>query len=288
LQAITAKLFGNSRTDYFGTAWLCSRNYALTAAHCVGDRLKRKLRKGSLRLAFDWGEVKTLGVKRVDFDIDAALLGVPADEIPGTLSFTDFGVLPGTFPLPQGPDALWWSAFGFPRAHPNGMVINGVIDSTDGGVKVNHAMQLTCEQGGFGALNGISGAAIIHNEVIVGLVRYGPPVLKQKVIYAAPMSVIVNAFPELKEIKLVNPIQKPHAYSTQQLADALAKLLPAQFESVIFNLNVPSDVISGPNSPRRTRAIEVVSWAGMQGEACMQLLVEQIIKEAPSLLLSKP
>lgn len=287
MQNLTAKLFIGHSSEYSGTAWLYSKNYALTAAHCVGDRQQQTLHSGPFRLAFDWGEIEVQEVKRIDFGLDAALLRVPAEEISDTLSFTDCGILPRPSPWPHGQNALWWSAFGFPLAHSNGMTINGVIDSLDGRVEDNHAIQLTCEQGGFGALNGMSGAAILHNGIIIGLIRYGPPALKQKVIYAAPSVLIASVFPELKATELVSPVTERHMYSQQDLSNALSMLLPAQFESVIFTLNVPSDVIPGPDSPRRTRAMEVVKWAKIQSDECFQHLADEIRKEAPGLLKSK-
>lgn len=50
------------------------------------------------------------------------------------------------------------------------------------------------------------------------------------------------------------------------LAGALGRLLPAQFEGVLFYARVPTQIISGAAAPQAQRAIDVVRWAATNGK----------------------
>jgi hypothetical protein len=75
--------------------------------------------------------------------------------------------------------------------------------------------------------------------------------------------------------------------SSATLVDALAKVLPAVFEMIIFRLDIPSHVIAPANSAQYLRALDVIRWAEQQDVEIMQLLKEEVKKAAPGLLKRK-
>lgn len=190
-----------------GTAWLCSCEFALTAAHCVADIDNKVLYEGPFRLEFPNGQEAWCEVveENYDFTLDAALLRVVGGEVPGEVKLL-CGRLPLRDPWPMGPDAVWWEAFGFPEAKDDGMKILGTITMPDGTVKGAPAIELDCPRGVLGSLEGTSGAAVlyqnrtINKNLIVGLVRWAPPATNQLVIYASPLNLIAEKLPELQKI----------------------------------------------------------------------------------------
>jgi len=181
--------------EYAGTGWLCSRRYALTAAHCVGNRVTRHILEDLIRLQFPWGEVGAK-VASYDFDLDAALLAV-TDDIPMEATIIEIGALPNKTPWPQGTDALGWHSYSYPIAHPTGMTLTGVITSREGNVEGSPAAELLCSQGGEGSLEGSSGAPVCYGNLAFGLVRFGPPLLRQRVIHAVLIESMAQRFPEI-------------------------------------------------------------------------------------------
>ena len=207
MKNLTAKLYHQDSEEYRGTAWLFSCEYALTAAHCVGDREQGELYEGPFRLVFENKEEAWAGVVpgNYDFPLDVALLEIISGKVPSDVKVI-CGKLPTYDPWPMGPDALWWTAYGYPVGKPSGMTITGTIVSPDDNVGSAPAIQLDCHQGGFGHLQGTSGAAVLYQNrslqknVIFGLVRWAPTVFEQRVVYAAPFHLIVNALPKMNEI----------------------------------------------------------------------------------------
>lgn len=53
----------------------------------------------------------------------------------------------------------------------------------------------------------------------------------------------------------------PVALSRAELVKALGNLLAAQFEILLFTLDVPTGILSAANAPQVTRSIEVIRWA---------------------------
>ncbi|HLL75044.1 MAG TPA: tetratricopeptide repeat protein [Pyrinomonadaceae bacterium] len=203
LEKLTAKIYRRDPKKEWGTAWLCSDKYALTAAHCVGDRKTKEKYQGPFTLKFDWGELQA-EILHCDFNVDAALLTVTGgDIIPESVQIALRG-LPELDPWPSGPGALGWQSFGFAQANTAGLFIAGVINAPRGRIEdddgIQTAIQLTCDQGGYDYLKGMSGAPVTYDGSVVGLVRYGLPDLKFKVIYAAPIMAIAETFPEVREI----------------------------------------------------------------------------------------
>lgn len=207
MKKLSAKIYHSDPDIYAGTAWLCSCDYVLTAAHCVGDREAGVLYPGPFRLVFSDGREAEAEVVdgNYDFELDAALLRITSGEVPEE-DKPPCGRLPDFDPWPIGTDALGWEAYGFPAAKPSGMKVDGTIVTPDGDVDNSPAIQLNCTQGGLGSLQGTSGAAVLYQNraikrnLIVGLVRWAPPDLEQSVMYATPLNLIAEKFPEMENI----------------------------------------------------------------------------------------
>ncbi|HYY57131.1 MAG TPA: tetratricopeptide repeat protein [Pyrinomonadaceae bacterium] len=244
MQQITAKLYRPGDSSYTGTAWLCSRSHALTAAHCVGDRAKKILYPGTFVLKFMNGERVEAVVEEgnYDFDLDAALL-----RIKGELSAQvqiNCGRLPAYDPWP--PRSEVWSAYGFPVGNPSGMDISGFITSPSGNVSGHPAYQLYCDQGGYGALKGTSGAAIRYEKMVVGLIRWAPKAFKQGVIYASPLNLIAAKLPMMENILIAN--------AKAALAEfAPNLLLPKTVNDILVRRAVDKELI-GRNTPQAAGA----------------------------------
>jgi hypothetical protein len=224
LPDLTAKIFwSGQKNSYAGTAWLCSPEYALTAAHCVVNLTEPATYRGPYRLAFKWGNLMSEEIAWLDAKLDAALLKITSgstgkvrEHLDGIRSMRE---LPA---LPPGADRRWTS-FGFPLAsQKGGLTLDGEVNEINarpyGEVTDEFAIQLTCAQGGFTdrydlsgrkveepfgdspdgghlALDGASGSAVMHRNEIFGLIRSGPPMLGQKVIFAAPLGLMAERSP---------------------------------------------------------------------------------------------
>ncbi|HEX8136243.1 MAG TPA: KOW motif-containing protein [Pyrinomonadaceae bacterium] len=209
IEILTARLYPKGSAQHLGTAWLCSRQYLLTAAHCVVDRETGQQEPGPFQLVFTWGKLECV-TDWWSFDPDAALLRVTGGEV-GKIP-DEIDAVRSWIETPESLDEndRTWSAYGFPAAKPSGMIIDGTINLSGGNIYGTvdgyPAIQLTCDQGGFKSipiinprtgqaqqvmiLGGVSGAAVMYKGRILGLVRWGPPELGQKVIYATPLSSI--------------------------------------------------------------------------------------------------
>ena len=222
MQSVTAKLYQGDAVTHSGTAWLCSRRFALTAAHCIEHKDTPVPRTQLFMLRFRWGVLECV-VTWLDHDLDAALLqitGGPINSIPDTIDGFSVEDLPT--PLKDNPK---WLAYGFPLAKQDGMFVNGAIDSGRAPLGRHEAIQLTCEQGGFEpikgfnperqtegevlTLAGLSGAAVTYGSAVVGMISWGPAMLGGKVIYAIPVKLIARECELLQQILHVVNISLP-------------------------------------------------------------------------------
>jgi predicted ATPase len=282
IKGITARLYKPNQKTYTGTAWLCSDEYAMTAAHCVGDRKTREPMPGVFTLKFSWGSLRAV-VKRSDFDLDAALLSIEGgDRIPEKVLIT-LGELPVEDPWPVGDTRFRWQCWGYPIGQPVGMRVSGDIEDPKGSFpedpesyeegKIHTGIQLTCDLGGFDNLKGLSGAPVRYDKnVIVGLVRWGPTPFGQKVIYAAPLNDIVKKFPELEKIvndnvnsdmKQVVPNLLPSADApTAPDAEKAAADSPAPGAAKLFGREGDIGAISKLLGGERVRLLTLVGPTG--------------------------
>ncbi len=176
-------------SNEWGTAWRIDESRVLTAAHCVGDRARQTLKASAVTLEFPQGEVLAdLREDDVDWAHDAALLTLRE-------AVRD-GLAPALSTTLQAGDS--WRVWGFPNAMETGMVATGTVadpdgemPTTDGDARVC-AVQLTCDQGGLGDLEGFSGAPVWARGGVAAMVRWGT--LKQRVIYATPISALLSRF----------------------------------------------------------------------------------------------
>jgi hypothetical protein len=58
---------------------------------------------------------------------------------------------------------------------------------------------------------------------------------------------------------------RPEVVDRERLLDTLCGILPAQLETVVFKLAVPTAFLSGATAAQATRSIEILRWADQQG-----------------------
>lgn len=179
----------NAPSSEWGTAWRVDVTRVLTAAHCVGDRARQTLTSSAVTLEFPRGEVLAdLREEDVDWANDAAILTLREPLRDGLAPALSTALQPG--------DA--WRVWGFPSAMETGMVATGTVADPDGemptldGDARVRAVQLTCDQGALGDLEGFSGAPVWARDGVAAMVRWGT--LKQRVIYATPTATLLERF----------------------------------------------------------------------------------------------
>lgn len=188
-------LIGYAGQRYHGTAWLISEQLAVTAAHCVGDRLRKTLDPRRLALRFLKPTEQTVAVaevlldeKRECFDYDVALLKLGSPMAAAQRR-----------PLPLSrfvADDERWTGYGFPEAHPSGYPLSGTVTSTLGNVVVD-ALQLTLDQGGHGFMEGSSGSPVLVGGCAVGVIRYHPPLHRAATIHATSIADLARIYPQV-------------------------------------------------------------------------------------------
>lgn len=215
MKDLSARLYLPNAADPCGTAWMISNNYALTACHCLHPQCRPAFAPGTrFWLEFDSGHKLEATLEACHEQTDAALLRVLSSNIEttGKLIFArlpadewdDYNRSRSQLGGPQ------WRSYGYPvagkRLGPDrrwqGHVIGGVIRDAS-----SRHIQLQCQEGGspaheaFGpALNGMSGAAVEHDNAIIGIIRSAPPLLNQRSVFATPLDEIARALPKVDRI----------------------------------------------------------------------------------------
>jgi len=200
----TAKILCPNGT--YGTAWLVSPGLMLTAGHCIGDRTERKPYEGTFKVIFYGHECK-IAVEihgEPNWDRDVVLLDIiDVHKIPASARCLPLArIPPGAAELVERGEVRW-RAFGYPVAHPSGLVTTGRVLDLAGQVDGACAMQLHCEQGGSGELEGLSGSAVLWHGVAIGIVRYG--ILEDQGVFATSIGEVASVFPEVKALLDAGP-----------------------------------------------------------------------------------
>lgn len=179
LRNSTAKLVDQAGAT-LGTAWCLSPQLMVTAAHCLPTASTRE----TVSLEFATG--KLIGtVLWSSASLDACLLRIKNAEIltPSVIPVASLSNVPS--------GGLTWMAFGYPRAHDEGLTITGTVSSCDGRLNGERVIELGCFQGvDASALEGMSGGAVTINNRCIGVVVFAPPDLYQRVIFAVPIESI--------------------------------------------------------------------------------------------------
>ena len=207
MRDLIAKIYRPNSVEHSGTAWLASENHALTCFHCIDDANGQPFPADMhYQLKFESGiEVKAVLVAH-DANVDVALLKILDHGFP-----TKGKILFGK--LPRGEDwsryrayqKTFWESYGYPVGHKLGLTVEGSINApetpVDGRVgPPETAIQLSCEHGGLGYLNGLSGGAVVHNNTVVGIIRSGPVEFKHKIIHAVSIERIAEVLAPMREI----------------------------------------------------------------------------------------
>jgi predicted ATPase len=207
MRNLSAKLYQPGATTASATAWLIADAYALTAYHCILDAEDQPFPGHErFQLEFDSGKIVHAVVAEYSADADAAILQL-LDSPFVTAGQITFGFLPA--------NDVWtslqenkkrWTGWGYPRGRPDGLLIEGSISQPDVPYKGGSAIQLLCDQGGAEGtpLRGMSGAAVVHDQALVGIISSGPRPFNQTVIFATPISRIAD------ELKIMRAILSRH------------------------------------------------------------------------------
>jgi formylglycine-generating enzyme required for sulfatase activity len=248
-----------------GTAWLVGRNLAVTAAHVVGDQQSRSLyrRKWNLVLYGPNRNKQEIVVESVRpaWEIDAALL-----FLRGPLS------MPLRRPIMRvlaEPSGNRWKAAGFPSGSVPGrrITLDGEVTDRDDSRPPSRTLQLLCFQEGNPELekmgiDGMSGAAIVVNDAIVGIVTSLEKFAEGRILYGTPIEALANAFEEIDVI--LNPLKRSEDFEnapdvtkdaqfntlefyrypdSSQLLDARSIIADHEYDSpLMLFVNFPADV----------------------------------------------
>jgi hypothetical protein len=68
------------------------------------------------------------------------------------------------------------------------------------------------------------------------------------------------------------------------LYDALCRLLPPQFDEVMFRTDAPRQHLAPPGEPQARRALDLVQWSEQGAQAGLEQLAVAVRKVAPSIL----
>ncbi|MEM9557491.1 MAG: serine protease [Acidobacteriota bacterium] len=191
---LTSTFAGGRRTR--GTAFLVAPGLALTACHLVAESEDGSLSSAEeITLLFGRETVSArLRLDLCDPDLDWAVLECDASE---RRPFLPTGSIED-----HAPDASTaaWSTFGYPASNPvDGLAVAGTVRSLEALVRGAPAYQLFADEaaaGGGAPMAGLSGAPVLVDGVVVGLIRYGLADTERNTragtLFACPMASILE------------------------------------------------------------------------------------------------
>jgi NB-ARC domain len=244
-----------------GTAWRAKPNVALTAAHCLRVDLLSHGFHQQCTIEFPDGSTGA-AVRDLDQELDIAVLTLTSEGS----SWIELAPLPWDDPRVIGEDKLRWHGYGYPDAKPDGLALTGAISGVS--ERAGEGIQLSCDQGGNGYLKHASGAAIIHGNRAVGVLRWHPEPLAGQVLYARPIDRICERFPFLSAS--VHPLQAPtlgerrEFHSDRSQPRGGSSWLPAS-SSVFVGRNEELDAIGRAFAAQPSRSAARVTVQGMPG-----------------------
>lgn len=245
MKDFVAKIYAPDGDCHTGTAWMVSEKYAITAFHCI-DNGKGKPYPTSRRytLKFESGQNVYAVVDEYDANVDVALLHIldASFQTEGKLIFEKLPSAAAWDKYP-GRNQAYWESYGYPLAHDLGLTIGGTVRLPEARVDgliagTEPAIQLSCDEGGLGFLNGMSGGAVIYNGSIVGIISSAPPDLKQKVIHAIPIERIIEVLPTVRII-----IENNYRWAVEKVAP---NILGSNI-AVALNLDEKCEIKKTPN-----------------------------------------
>jgi hypothetical protein len=259
------------RGSPLGTAFAVSREYGLTAFHCIGDRHTGKVSRPVVRLSFKGGAELEAEYESGDAKADFALLRflgqLPEDLIAVPLA------------ADATPRAPFWS-FGYPShvlnvAMLDGVFITGAVTRTGSlkdGTEVIFLRSYEASAAEPLRLHGMSGAPVLTGdpEAAVGLIRWNPQgtdgLAIGGILCACPMRLVLQKLPALKryivedraEAGTTNPQNDAGAGLTLDAASGRIKInltgpaaskytdsIQAFFDEYFISENAPGSVLFG-------------------------------------------
>jgi hypothetical protein len=180
---------------------------------------------------------------------------------------------------------LLWSGYGFPEVHPTGLGLHGAITMINGNVEDVPAIQLQCEEGGLGRLEGISGSPVCVAGSIVGVIRFGPPGLYQKVQHATSIVDVAKEFPEVAERLAKDSAggggapggsqggaSSVFVYTRVQIYVVLTALTPTLYANLVFFLNPPEALLAPERQPLAEQAMSLIKYYETQPQGLLPIV----------------
>jgi len=164
------EIIQNGKPASWGTGFLVADGLVLTALYVVADHTEKTLTPypGEIALTFPNFRTKaSISGTHWDIQADWALLSCecpPPDIRPLPLAILSENHVP-------------WDGYGFPEAKPSGLTVAGRVENDQDKLNDELVFQLFSTQAGAGnglPVRGLSGAPVLVDDAVVGLLRWAP------------------------------------------------------------------------------------------------------------------